>query len=94
MKQQAIHLKLMIASSLLVLSFSSQAYDDDGQLFDRWYNSSKSGVSAVQFQQYNEVCGRCHFPYQPGLLPSRSWEQIMMKTDEHFGQMKKWANLV
>ena len=85
MKQQAKKIKQFLAITLIATSLSIQA-DDDGQLFDRWYSSSKSGVSAVQFQQYNDVCGQCHFPYQPGLLPAISWEKVMMNTDVHFGQ--------
>lgn len=60
--------------------------DDDGKLFELWNDSHKAGVSAVKFQQYNDICGRCHFPYQPGLLPGISWEKVMMDIDRHFGQ--------
>ena len=86
MKQITKKLKLVMACTLMSLSLSSQGDDDFGQLFDRWYSSSQSGVSAVQFQQYKNVCGQCHFPYQPGLLPAMSWEKIMMNTNKHFGQ--------
>lgn len=27
----------------------------------------------------------CHFAYQPGLLPARSWQQLMGKLNAHFG---------
>lgn len=30
-------------------------------------------------------CGRCHTPYAPALLPARSWQQMMMQLDHHFG---------
>lgn len=35
---------------------------------------------------YKETCGGCHFAYQPGLLPSASWAQILASPDDHFGQ--------
>jgi hypothetical protein len=35
---------------------------------------------------YVKECGACHFPYQPGFLPERSWRQIMSTLDRHFGE--------
>ncbi len=26
---------------------------------------------------FSEICGDCHFAYQPGLLPSRSWKRLL-----------------
>ena len=46
-----------------------------------------NGVKPVTNKQYQEECGACHFAYQPGLLPARSWEALL--TDralrDHFG---------
>jgi Dihaem cytochrome c len=35
---------------------------------------------------YKENCGACHFSYQPELLPSGSWKQILDQLGDHFGQ--------
>ena len=35
---------------------------------------------------YTENCGACHFAYQPGLLPSGSWEKILTGLLDHFGE--------
>jgi hypothetical protein len=35
---------------------------------------------------YKEKCGSCHFAYQPALLPSGSWEKILLGLDTHFGE--------
>lgn len=35
---------------------------------------------------YVKECGACHFPYQPGLLPERSWRRIMGTLGDHFGE--------
>jgi hypothetical protein len=45
------------------------------------------GVEPVQNAAYDEECGACHFPYQPGLLPRRSWERLMAPDAlaDHFG---------
>jgi Dihaem cytochrome c len=33
-----------------------------------------------------ENCGDCHFAYQPGLLPSGSWDKILSNLADHFGE--------
>jgi len=43
-------------------------------------------VAPVNNNEYLEECGGCHFPYQPGLLPAGSWEKMMLKLDDHFGE--------
>ncbi len=42
-----------------------------------WDFFSKKGVTPVNDKLYLEECGACHFPYQPGLLPMRSWQKIL-----------------
>jgi len=44
------------------------------------------GVAPVNNLQYLEECGSCHFPYQPGLLPARSWAKVMGNLDNHFSE--------
>ena len=85
---------LLICSKLIILllgiySAISFADGDAGKIFQAWYKSKNPDVSAVKFQQYNEICGSCHFPYQPGLLPAVSWEEIMSDTGNHFGKELK-----
>lgn len=73
---------------LSIVIFSSLLLADGGigKIFKDWYENKKAGVSSVQFQQYNDICGSCHFPYQPGLLPAVSWEKLMSNIDNHFGK--------
>ena len=35
---------------------------------------------------YEKECGSCHFAYQPGWLPERSWRHIMSNLSRHFGE--------
>ncbi|MBU0500202.1 MAG: diheme cytochrome c [Gammaproteobacteria bacterium] len=42
-------------------------------------------VDPVANATYKEECGSCHFAYQPGLLPERSWQGIMTGLKDHFG---------
>lgn len=46
---------------------------------------SKSGVKPVDNELYLNECGSCHFAFQPGLLPERSWVKMMKGLEDHFG---------
>ena len=35
---------------------------------------------------YEKECGSCHFAYQPGWLPERSWRRLMGSLGSHFGE--------
>ncbi len=35
---------------------------------------------------YRAECGACHWSFHPSLLPRSSWEQLLAKLDEHFGE--------
>lgn len=53
-----------------------------------WANgdkSSRAGVAPVNNKLYADECGACHFAYQPGLLPARSWKKLLASLDDHFG---------
>jgi len=52
----------------------------------RYARKKAPGVAPVNNPQYLEECGSCHFPYQPGLLPARSWAKVMSDLDNHFGE--------
>jgi hypothetical protein len=47
---------------------------------------TESSVLAAESPVYRELCGACHFALQPGLLPARSWQRLLVGTDDHFGQ--------
>lgn len=42
---------------------------------------------AVENSHYERLCGECHYPHQPELLPRRSWEALMTldALSNHFG---------
>ncbi|MEO5363709.1 MAG: diheme cytochrome c [Magnetococcus sp. DMHC-8] len=46
----------------------------------------RAEVAPVQNRLYSTECGACHFAYQPGLLPVRSWEKLLAGLGEHFGE--------
>jgi len=45
-------------------------------------------VNPVSNKLYKDECGSCHFAYQPGLLPSQSWEKLLNEKAlaDHFGE--------
>lgn len=50
-----------------------------------WLQKSQQDFAPVMNQAYLAECGSCHFAFQPGLLPKRSWEKVMHELDNHFG---------
>jgi hypothetical protein len=66
-----------------LISFFSDndEHDDD-------YHSNQNdedSVTPVNNDNYRQECGSCHFAYQPGLLPARSWQKLMGNLQNHFG---------
>ncbi|MBT6011872.1 MAG: hypothetical protein HOG80_10870, partial [Candidatus Marinimicrobia bacterium] len=60
--------------------------DNDGYFNRLFGGANPPGVAPVKNPQYLEECGSCHFPYQPGLLPARSWTKLMADLENHFGE--------
>ena len=46
----------------------------------------KEPLKSVSNAVYKEKCGACHFAYQPELLVSEGWRQILEQSDNHFGE--------
>jgi cytochrome c551/c552 len=49
-------------------------------------HDGKRHLKPVDNPTYKEICGECHFAYQPELLPSGSWEKILAALADHFGE--------
>jgi hypothetical protein len=84
-------MKLTVAIAIVFLtglilisrvSFGDSEHDDHEE-YKFW--QKKPGVKPVSNKLYQEECGSCHFAYQPGLLPAGSWQKIMVRLDDHFG---------
>jgi len=54
---------------------------EEGGLFAR-----TADIAPVTNKLYANECGSCHFAYQPGWLPARSWQHMMDTLDDHFGE--------
>jgi len=46
----------------------------------------KRYLTPVNNPTFKEQCGSCHFSYQPELLPSGSWDKILVGLEDHFGE--------
>jgi len=40
----------------------------------------------VNSEVYEQECSSCHYLYQPGLLPWRSWKKLIKGSSDHFGE--------
>ncbi|MCU7939619.1 MAG: diheme cytochrome c [gamma proteobacterium symbiont of Bathyaustriella thionipta] len=88
MKQISSAASLLLLS-IIMLGMSNASFSDDDKhgFFSRILSSGKTpGVAPITNPQYLEECGSCHFPYQPGLLPARSWRRVMADLEDHFGE--------
>ncbi len=89
MNRKTLVVSMLLSTAMLTassLAFSSD--DEKGGFLSRWFGEQKHevGVAPVKNPQYLEECGGCHFPYQPGLLPARSWTKMMGGLEDHFGE--------
>ncbi len=63
----------------LVAALWSYADSDDHK------EKKRKHINPVTNELYQKNCGTCHFAYQPGLLPKRSWTNIIDIKGGHIG---------
>ena len=86
-----IYRKLLAIAAVTAASavlFSGTVYgddDDDHGWGFGWFKQSKLDVAPVNNPVYREECGSCHFAFQPGYLPEKSWRKMMAGLEDHFG---------
>jgi len=81
MQQALKNILLIVMSCVFTVLFLNCAYADHDD--DRKESESKYLIP-VKNETYKQKCGMCHFVYQPGLLPSGSWNKIIDKLPTHF----------
>ena len=57
------------------------AFSANGKIIQ---STGPASVAAVYNSLYEEYCGACHFVFQPGLLPAKSWEVLVDGLADHF----------
>jgi len=88
------HMRSRVMSNFLktaVLScalFAVLSADPAAAVDDRYnpHKYEKGGFAAARNSTYLKECGDCHFTYLPGMLPARSWQALMAKANDHFGE--------
>jgi hypothetical protein len=75
-----------LLAGLLCVSGVAQAEENIWQAIINPFRQKE--VNPVENAQYKEECGSCHFAYQPGLLPGKSWAKLMDEKAlaDHFGE--------
>lgn len=77
----------LLVAGCLSMGISGIAYSgDDDERGWGGTHARTSDVPAVTNKQYAAECGSCHFAYQPGWLPERSWRKLMGSLNDHFGE--------
>lgn len=77
---------VLVASQGFAGDHRNDRYNDDDYRHERRERrDGTKNLPPVTNTAYAKECGACHFAYQPGLLPSRSWDRIMNGLSDHFG---------
>lgn len=77
-----MHLNLQWLMPAVLILVSVNVWSDNNA---RMNTRVSTDVAAVTDARYQKECGVCHFAYQPGLLPARSWQKLMGTLNAHFG---------
>lgn len=81
--------KFKIATCLLGALLLNSGYVSGSENIVEWllnFQRTKE-IKPVSNQPYQSECGACHFAYQPGLLPAKSWGKLLAANAlrKHFG---------
>lgn len=80
---------ILIAGGLLsasVVAIGADGERDGDWSFTRTATRRAADVPPVNNALYRSECGSCHFAFQPGFLPARSWDKLMTGLSDHFGE--------
>ncbi len=82
-------MKIFTILALVGVAFATFSMADSDEYSKKSYKKygSKYSVAPVNNKLYEDECASCHFGYQPGLLPKRSWVKLMepRELENHFG---------
>jgi len=84
-----MQMKSKIAALLIGLLLGSGSVVAEENLAEAMFSPLRQKeVNTVSNKLYKDECGSCHFAYQPGLLPTQSWEKLLNEKAlaDHFGE--------
>ncbi len=79
----ALVFTLLLTTSIIM---GGNTHDEEQEHGYKNTYSRQLDVAPVSNITYAEECGSCHFAYQPGLLPEKSWIKIMTDLENHFDE--------
>ncbi|ADK83948.1 Diheme cytochrome c [Desulfarculus baarsii DSM 2075] len=82
-KLHALTLAIALVFGLAAVAWADHHGHGRKERRDRY---EQEAVPPVNNALYKQTCGGCHMAYQPGLLPSGSWREIIAGLGDHFGQ--------
>ena len=82
---------LLMGNGIFCAAFADHNEHKERKRYQRRHRNSsehycKRHLKPVDNPTYKEICGDCHFAYQPELLPSGSWEKILAGLADHNGE--------
>ena len=87
MKTKNLKIAIVLATVLSLTCGYACAEDS----FGAWLLSLNhtDGVRPLDNKTYKDECSACHFAYQPGWLPAKSWEKLLTAQGlhNHFGEV-------
>ncbi len=88
MKIKNILMPILAMITLLTgMNLIGNIYANEDERHEGGKKGERGGqYSVVENPLYKEECSSCHFLYPPGLLPARSWQDIMKNSGNHFGE--------
>jgi len=77
-----------VALLVALLGLSEVAVAEESLLWALVTPFRQKELVPVDNKLYKQECGSCHFAYQPGLLPSKSWQKLLTHEalSSHFGE--------
>jgi hypothetical protein len=81
LKSKSVHIVILAASVLIGTGVMALAERHR----ERERGEENERVSVVTDPLVLKECGACHMAFQPGLLPTKSWIDIMADLKDHFG---------
>ena len=81
-------LVLLVGVGLVVADWGEREEHEgrEREFESRWFTPDRMAYNTQEGNLYKEECGGCHFPFQPGFLPTDSWRNLMAGLDNHFGE--------
>lgn len=76
-------MKMSLVAVLFTACLASVVVMADSDEESEWFWRHKS--TFVTNEVYINECGDCHMAYPAFLLPSASWDKLMNRLDDHFG---------